>query len=586
MTNKEISKLLENVAAAYTIEDERKYHFQIVAYQKAADFIISFPQELSDIYKESKLKQLKGIGDTIKGYISELFSSGQVKHFDSILKNIPSSVFPILDVPSFGPKKAYKLVKTFKLNNDKTVIDDIEKLLRENKVSAVEGFGKKSEEEMLKSIEEFKKGRNKAKRMLFPFALEISNKIIEYLKLNKFVLEAYPLGSLRRCVSTIGDIDIAVATTNSKAVIEYFTKYPYTERILDKGTAKASIVISGGTQIDLMLMQPDSFGSLLQHFTGSKNHNVHLREYAVSKGLSLSEYGIKNLNSKGKEQTKYKTEESFYNAIGLDWIPPEMREDNGEIELAINHTLPKLVELSDIKGDLHIHSNFPIEPSHDMGQSSFKELLDKAKSLNYEYLGFSEHNPSVSKHTKGEMYEILLKRKNEIDGLKHEVKAISLLETDILASGELPLDDKCLSLLDGTIVSIHSNFNIGKEKMTERILNGLKHPKAKIFAHPTGRLLNSRMGYEFDREKIFEFCRKNNKALEINSWPERLDLPDVFVYEAIKQGVKFVIDTDSHIVNQMDNMPYGVSVARRGWATKMEILNTLLYKDFISWLKS
>jgi DNA polymerase (family 10) len=273
----------------------------------------------------------------------------------------------------------------------------------------------------------------------------------------------------------------------------------------------------------------------------------------------------------------------------LSWIPPEIREDTGEIELAIEHNLPKLVELSDIKGDLHLHSSFPIQPSHDLGFTDAKEMAEFAGKLKYEYVGFSEHNPSVSRHTKEEIYSLISRRNEHIEQIQSSIKdvrIIKMLEIDILASGELAVDDKSMELLDGAIVSIHSSFATSKKDMTKRVLHGLSHPKAKILAHPTGRIINERPGYELDFEQIFDFCKKNNKALEINSWPQRLDLSDTMIRQAVKYGVKLVIDTDSHEVHQMTLMRYGIAMARRGWAQKSDIMNTLSYFEFIEWLKA
>lgn len=583
MSNVQIAKILRNIAAAYTIKDENKFRFQIIAYQRAADTIDNTTSELKDLYQEHNLVSFPGIGPTISKHLEELFKTGRVKHFDWVLKGVPQSVFPLLDVPTFGPKKAYRLVTEFNLKNPNTAISDIEKIAKKGKIAKLDNFGEKSQSDILRAISEFKKGSGKAKRMVLPFASELAEKIIDYLKRSKDAEICIPLGSLRRMKETVGDVDIAVATNNPKEVINHFIAYPYKERIIEKGETTASLLVSGGKQIDLMTMEKTSFGSLLQHFTGSKNHNVHLREYALQNGLSLSEYGI---NKKGKIE-KYDTEEKFYKALGMEWIPPEIREDTGEIETSIKHNLPPLIELNDIKGDLHIHSNYPIEPSHDLGQNSMEEMLEKAIVLGYEYLGFSEHNPSISKHTQKKIYDILGKRHEAIEKLRlkyKNIKIINLMETDILTGGELALSEKALNLLDATLVSIHSSFNMNKNDMTKRVLSGLSHPKAKILCHPTGRLLNSRPGYELDFEKIFDFCKKNNKALEINGWPTRLDLPDTLVREAVKNGVKMVINTDSHQVSQMDLMRYGVSVGRRGWAQKSDILNALPYNMFIKWI--
>jgi len=587
VTNAKVSKLLRDVAAAYSIKDEKKYRFQILAYQKAAETLEHSPTEIRELYKEGNLKGLPGIGPSIQSHLEELLQTGKVKHFAEILKGVPESFFPLLDIPSFGPKKAYRLVNEFKLTNSKTVVQDVIKLAKIGKIASLEGFGEKSQADILQTIEEYGKGKTKTARMVLPYANELAKKMIAYLKEHKEVKQAFPLGSLRRKKETVGDIDIAVATNDPAAVLTYFTNYPHTERIIEKGIRTSSILVSSGKQIDLMVESPKGFGSLLQHFTGSKAHNIHLREYALSKGLSLSDYGIKKKG--GDKYIQYETEEAFYKAVGLDWIPPEIREDTGEIELAIQKKLPQLIELSDMKGDFHLHSSFPIEPSHDMGLNSMEEMIQKALSLGYKYLGFSEHNPSTSKHTKQQVIELLTKKKKFIEQLnlkyKKSIRIFSLLETDILPNGNLAIDNEALSLLDGTIVSIHSVFSMKKEEMTERVLKGLSHPKAKILAHPTGRLLNERSGYELNWNKIFAFCKENNKALEINAWPLRLDLPDILVREAIKQGVKLFIDTDSHAATQMDMMEYGVSVARRGWATKRDILNAMSYNELDDWFK-
>lgn len=588
MSNQEIVKLFRNVAAAYSIKDEKKFRFQIIAYQKAADTVSNLTSEIIDFYKDDKLNTLPGIGVTIKSHLEELFKTGKVSHFEWALNGIPEAVFPLLDIPSFGPKKAYRLVKEFHLSNPKTVLKDLEKIANQDKIAKLDGFGDKSQSDILRAIAEFRLGKGKTTRMTLPYAMEVADKITSYLKQSKDVIRAEPLGSLRRRMPTVGDIDIAVATNNPKSVIEYFTSYPYKERIIEKGDSTSSLLVSGGKQVDLMTQPPEAFGSLLQHFTGSKNHNVHLRELALKKGLSLSERGIKNLAKKNLPIQKYDSEEKFYTAINLQWIPPEIREDTGEIELASQNKLPKLVKLSDIKGDLHIHSSFPIEPSHDLGHNSIQEMLQKAESLKYEYLGFSEHNPSISKHTSSQVYSLLIKRGSEIEQIMSgtkDTRIFKLLEIDILPNGNLAVDDKSLNLLDGAIVSIHSTFNMNKTDMTERVLKGLSHKKAKILAHPTGRMLNERKGYELDWKKIFDFCKINNKALEINSWPGRLDLPDMVIRMAVKAQVKMVINTDSHATDEMELMKYGVDMARRGWATKDDILNTLSYNKFSEWLK-
>ncbi|MBI2028575.1 MAG: hypothetical protein HYT07_03100 [Candidatus Levybacteria bacterium] len=589
MSNQQISKLFKDVAAAYSIKNEKKYYFQMIAYQKASEAVEGLTSELKDLYKEKKLESVPGIGPTIRLRLEELFKKGHVKHFDWVLKGIPKGVFALIDIPTIGPKKAYKLAVEFSLNSEETAIEDLLTVAKAGKIAKLPTFGEKSQEDIQRALMEYKEGKGKAKRMVLPFAAELAGKLVSYLLKSKSISEATPLGSLRRMKPTVGDIDIAVASDNPKEAIKHFISYPYKERIIEEGPSTASILTSGGKQVDLMVQPKMGFGSLLQHFTGSKNHNVHLREYALKKKLSLSERGIKDLKDKKSKIKQFDKEEKFYNALGLDWIPPEMREDTGEIELSMAHKLPKIIELSDIKGDLHVHSNFPIEPSHDLGKNSIEEMVKKARELKYEYIGFSEHNPSVSKHNQKEIYDLISRRNVIIEQLNSEnkdIRILKMLEVDILSNGKLAIDGKCLDLSDCVIVSIHSAFSMNKKTMTERVIKGLSHPKARILAHPTGRLLNDRTGYDLDFEKIFDFCKKNNKVLEINAWPTRLDLPDSLIRAAVEKGVKLIIDTDSHALWQMGLMKYGVAMARRGWAKKDDILNTLGYNDFIKWLKS
>lgn len=584
-TNEQIAKILRNVAGAYTIKNEAKHRFQILAYQKAADAIESSSKEVKDLLRKNQIDELPGVGESIKKHLIELFEKGEVKHFNDILENVSPAIFPLLDIPTFGPKKAFKLINAFGFKDPQTVIDKIYNLATENKISLLEGFGEKSQRDIITAIEEYRLGKTKSARMVLPFAQDIANDILEYLQKNKDVVEAYPLGSLRRKKSTIGDVDIAVISKNPQKILTHFVNYPYKDRIIEKGEITASIVLSGNKQIDLMVLNPDQKGSLLQHFTGSKEHNVKLREYALKKGYSLSEKGIKLKNGTLK---KFDDEKKFYEFLGLKWIPPELRENNGEIEASLKNNLPILLEERDIKGDFHIHSNFQIDSSHDYGKDSMQTMIDKAISLGYEYIGFSEHNPSTSNHTESEVYKLLAERNKKIEQLRKSnknIRIINLLEVDILTSGKLALSDRCMDLLDMAIVSIHSSFKSSSEKMTKRILDGLSHKKAKILAHPTGRLINQRNGYDADWDKIFSFVKKNNKALEINAWPTRLDLRDDLVLQAKKLGCRFVINTDSHAVGHMDNMKYGVSVARRGWCTVNDIINTMSYEELNKWIK-
>ncbi len=588
LTNLEIAELLRNVAASYEIKDADKNKFRIIAYNRAADSIEHLSSELKDLWDEGKLTEVASIGSSIARHLDDLFRTGKSEHFVKVMSNIPPATFELMKLAGVGPKTSYKLVRNLNIYDKDEAISILKKACEKNKVALIEGFGEESQKDILRSINEY---QGTSKRMLLSYAWSRANEILEWLRKSEEVLRADPLGSLRRKASTIGDIDIAVATKEPEKVLNHFVSYPKKTRVIEKGEHSASIMISGDIQIDLMVQDPDSYGALLQHFTGSKHHNIALREYALRKGLSLSEYGIRKLkaNAQKSKLYKFKDEESFYQFLGLEWIPPELREDTGEIEAAENHNLPRLIETADIKADLQIHTNFDIETSHDLGESSMEDLIIKANQLGYEYIAFTDHNPSKSAHSEKQIINILRKRKEKIEQLNSSFvksvkgsikKVFNSLEVDVLPQGELSIPLAALDLLDFVLVSIHSSFRQGRDKTTKRILKALSHPKAKIFAHPTARKLTVREGVELDWPSLFDFCKTNGKWLEINADPSRLDLPDFLVKDAVKFGVKMCMGTDSHHISGMDNMQFGVSVARRGWATKNDIINCVGLKNF------
>jgi len=595
MTNLEIAELLRAVAAAYQLKNADKNKFKIIAYQRAADAVEHASSELKDLWDDKKLEEVPGIGKSIAEHLDELFRTGKSKHFEEVMEGLPPSMFDLMKVPGVGAKTGYKISEKFKSKFKKgNSIKTLENLAKSGEIAKLEGFGEESQSDILKAIEEIK---GRTRRLLLPYASQIADSLVEWLKTEPSVKEAVALGSLRRKAATVGDIDIAVATNNPQKVMEHFTKYPKAQRVLEKGEASASIIVPGDIQVDLMVQSPDSFGALLQHFTGSKHHNIALREYALKKGLSLSEYGIKELKSQNSKVIKFETEEKFYKFLGLDCIEPELREDIGEIEAALAHKLPHLVELKDIKADLQIHSDFDIETSHDLGVSSAEEVVGKANELGYEYIAFTEHNPSKSGHTDSQIIDILKRKREVIDKLNLKLKRKSVktndvnsysriqkvfnsLEIDIMPDGSLPVPEAGLELLDFALVSIHGSFKMPREQMTKRVLSALAHPKVKIFAHPTARKLNEREGVELNWPEIFDFCKSKSKWLEINSDPMRLDLPDTLVHEAVKFGVKLSMGTDAHHKDNMDFMQFGVSVARRGWAQKDDIVNCLSLSEF------
>ncbi len=575
MNNRELAKLLRAISAAYEIKEGNR--FKIIAYDRAATAIEHATSEIKDLWDDGRLRTLSGIGASIAQHLDELFRTGKVVHFEKVMKGLPPAMFELLGIRGIGAKTAYRLCQELNLKDPKTVVNDLIKAAKKGKIASIEGFGEKSQAEILEAFEGFKRGRVKKERMLLLYADVQAQEMIAYLKKCPSTVKIDSLGSLRRMVTTIGDIDIAVATKKPVEVINWFINYPRKKKIIEKGPSGASIRLESGCQIDLRVQKPEAYGSMLQYFIGSKQHNIHLRELARKKGLSLSEHGIK----KGKKLHEYSTETEFYKALGMPWIPPEIREDTGEIEAAQKGNLPRLIELKEIKGDLHVHSNFPIEESHDPGTETMEKMIKKASELNWEYLGFCEHNPSLSQHSDRKIIDLIKMKKEKIDKIncsrtKKLLKmTLNGLEIDIRPNGKLAFPKEGFKLLDYAVVSVHSNFRMNKKEMTERVLRGLAHPVVKILGHPTGRLLTRREGYELDWDKIFDFCKKENKWLEINAWPERLDLPDVLVREAVKNRVKMVINTDSHAVAQMELMRYGVAVARRGWATSKDIINTL-----------
>jgi DNA polymerase (family 10) len=588
-TNTDIAELLRDIAAAYQLTDEKKNKFRIVSYQRAADGIEHASSDVKDLWEQGNLDDVPGIGDSIKTSLDELFRTGTSKHFDSVLKPIPQSVFQLMRVPGIGPKTAYKLVMTLKLPA-KDPFDALEADAKAGKIATLEGFGEKSQQDIITALSEYK--IKKPSRRLLSEAQAIANDVIAWMETNPHVKASSVLGSLRRKASTIGDIDIAVSTDDSKSVLTHFTKYPKASRVIEIGEHSSSILLPGNIQVDCKTQEPSRYGALLQHFTGSKHHNIALRELALKQGYSLSEYGIKKV---GKETIKaFPDEKSFYAFLGLEWIPPELREDSGEIQAAKSETLPNLLELSDIKGDLHMHSDFDIETSHDVGENSMKEYIESASKLNYEYIAFTEHNPSQKGHTDSQIYSLLSRKREKIESLndtfvkpmkKSIKKVFNSLEIDIKPDGSLPVSEHSLELLDFALVSIHSSFRMNRVEMTKRVLTALSFPKVKIFAHPTGRLLGSRDSIDLDWEKVFEVCLQKHIYLEINADPHRLDLPDSLVHDALSAGVSFSIGTDSHSILGLHNMPYGVSVARRGWLTKKNVITTYPLSDFEDMIK-
>ena len=551
-TNKEIATLLRNVSAAHQVKGANQ--FQIRAYDVAADAVEHASSDVRALWETGQLDQIPGIGSNIAGYIDELFTTGEVKHFENFFEDVPVSMFELLKISGIGPKTAYKLAKAGVKN-----IPDLEEKIKSKKLLE-KGFTEKPLENILQGIDEFKR---KSDRILLPVAGEVAKQVLEHLRKHKAVLAADPLGSLRRKVATVGDVDLSVASNSPKEVIQHFKKFPGVDRVIEAGERTATIIVRSGIQVDLMVQPPEHYGSLLHHFTGSKSHNIHMRSIAREKGYSISEYGIKEI--KTDQLHPCPKEENVYSLLGMQVPPPELREDTGEIEAGLEHKLPELVSLEDIKGDLHTHSFWSD------GQDSIEDVAKAAGKLGREYIALTDHSyPSLK-------FDQRLKEIEHINYSGNTIRVISGLEVNINADSSLQVPDDILEKHDIIFVSIHTSFRQSKEEMTNRILKALENPHVDVFAHPTGRLLLEREGIEADWEKIFKRIAQLGKFLEIDGYPNRLDLPDNLVKEAKKFGVKFTIDTDSHQIAHLSLMEYGVSVARRGWLAKENIINTLPY---------
>ena len=563
--NKELAKILNRIADFLELKGELVY--KINAYRKAARVIESLTEDIEDIYRQGRIYEIPGVGERIAKKIKEFIETGTISKYEELKKEFPEDLVILLDIPNLGPKTLKLAYEKLGVKN----LDDLKRVLEDGSLASLPGMGPKKVENIKKGIELFLRGSD---RMLLGEALELAEYVISNLK--DFCDSIAFAGSLRRMKETVGDIDI-LAVGERREIINRFTSLDKVTEIIAKGETKASILVED-RQIDLRVVNKDEWGSALQYFTGSKEHNVHLRELAREKGFKINEYGVFRISDNVKVAGE--TEESVYNILGLDYIPPELREDRGEIEAALKGELPDLIEYDEIKGDLHIHSNWSD------GSASIQDLVKEALKRGYSYIAITDHSKSM-KIAHGLDEDRLLEQLKVIKEINKSLKGFKVLagiEVDIMPDGSLDLSDEVLKELDWVVASVHSRFN---EDATERILAAIYNPYVTCIAHPSGRMIFQRDSYPVNWDEIFKAASETGTALEINAHQDRLDLNDILSRRAAKDfGVKLAIGTDSHHPGQFWMIRLGVGVARRAWLTKEDVVNAWGYRKLKSFINN
>ena len=567
MTTQQIAQIFNHIADILEIQGE--IVFKVRAYQKAAETIANYAGDISAL-SEKELAELPGIGQAIAQKTRELVETGKLKYYEELKKSEYAPLVELLQIQSVGPKHARLFYDRLGVKS----IADLEKAAKQGKIRNLPGMGEKTEENILKGISALRKHKERIPIGEILPKVEI---IFAELKKLKEVKDILIAGSLRRFKETIGDADILIASDKPKPIMDAFVKLPQVARVLSQGETKSSIITKDGFQVDLRVVEPDSFGAAAHYFTGSKAHNIKIRTMAVKKGIKVNEYGI----FRGKKKIASKTEQEVYKVFGMQWMPPEMREDWGEIELALKHKIPALVELKDIKGDLQMHTTWSD------GWNSIEEMAQAGIDCGYEYIAITDHSPTLG-ITKGLTEDRVYKQIEEINKINKKYKNFRILtgiEVDVRDNGQLDLPNSVLNELDIVVASIHTKFNLPKDQMTKRIIKALENPVVDILGHPTGRLLGKREPFEVNMEKIIEAAKANKKVLELNGCPDRLDLTDIYLKQAKEKGVNIAISTDSHKnLHLKEWMRYGVGMARRGWLEKKDVVNTLPLDKFLKFL--
>jgi DNA polymerase (family 10) len=565
MDNREIARLLNETADLMEIAAEDG--FRIRSYRNAASSIEGYPESIYDIVRnpERKVTDIPGIGKGLAGVLKEIADRGSFEKHDQMLEKYPPSALELLKIQGLGPKSIALLFETYRVST----VDDLERICREQKLRELPRMGAKLEEKVLKSIAQY---RQSAGRFLLSFGHRVAVELVDYLKETPGIERITAAGSLRRGRETIGDLDLLATGPGAGEAMDRFTKHPRVHDLLGRGVNKASVRFGlEGLQVDLRALPEENYGAALQYFTGSKEHNVNIRGRALKQGLTLNEYGLVRLADNVKVAGV--TEEGIYETLGLPWIPPELRENCGEIEAALEGRLPKLIETRDIRGDLHMHTTATD------GRGTLEEMAAAAQALGYEYIAITDHSKALAM-ANGLDEQRAVDFARQVRELNRDgrlgVRVLSGLECDIRRDGEMDLSEDALAELDIVVGSVHSFMNLERQEMTDRLLRALESPHLRILGHPTGRMLLHREGYPYDVERVFSTAVKRGVYLEINASPERLDLSSAMVRTAKSIGAKFAISTDSHHPKSLGyNMPYGVLTARRGWLEPGDVLNTL-----------
>ncbi|MFZ2602771.1 MAG: DNA polymerase/3'-5' exonuclease PolX [Candidatus Omnitrophota bacterium] len=569
MLNEIIAKIFRQIAMILEIKGENT--FKIRAYERAAQNIEGIPN-LEDIVNEEKLTQIPGIGHDLSEKIKEFVIKGKIQAYEELKKSIPDGLLSLLDIPSVGPKTAKLLFVQLNIKS----IPDLEEAIQKGKLKGIFGIKEKTISNILKGIEVVKRGRE---RLTLSQAAFVADEFISRLKKLPEVKKIASAGSLRRQKETVRDIDILITSKTPKKIMDTFVKLPSVREVLAAGETKASIRTKSDVQVDCRVVEEKSFGAALLYFTGSKDFNIKLRQIAIKKGMKLNEYGL--FPAEGGPARGGKNEGEIFKKLGLSYIEPELREDTGEIELALESKLPHLIQLKDILGDLHLHSTWSD------GYNSIGELANTAKNLGYSYIAVTDHSQSL-KVARGLSIAGLKKKKKEIEKINNTLKGIRVLfgtEVDIDSNGNIDYPNSVLKEFEIVIAAIHSGFKQPKEQLTKRIVKACLNKYVQIIAHPTGLLWGTRDAYDIDFEQILKIAAKTNTHLEINSFPQRLDLNSHNCRLAKEMGIKLAINTDSHTIEQLSAMKFGVAVARRGWLTREDVINTLPIEKLLKAIK-